>query len=65
MAATADDIPPLISPDQVAERLGTSRRHLTRLVHERRIPFVKVGWLLRFDAEEITAWIDQHRSAGR
>lgn len=65
MAATADDIPQLISPDQLAERLGTSRRHLTRLVHERRIPFVKVGWLLRFDAEEITAWLDEHRSAGR
>jgi len=65
MAATADDIPQLIPPDQLAERLGTSRRHLTRLVHERRIPFVKVGWLLRFDAEEITAWINEHRSAGR
>lgn len=65
MDATADDIPQLISPDQLAERLGTSRRHLTCLVHERRIPFVKVGWLLRFDAEEITAWIDEHRSAGR
>ena len=65
MAASADDIPQLISPDQLAERLGTSRRHLTRLVHERRIPFVKVGWLLRFDAEEITAWSNEHRSAGR
>ena len=65
MAATADDIPQLISPDQLAERLGTSRRHLRSLVDERRIPVVKVGWLLRFDAEEITAWLDEHRSAGR
>ncbi len=32
-----------------------------RLVHERRIPFVKWGHLLRFDPTEIEAWIDQIR----
>ena len=36
-------------------------RHVRRLVFERRIPFVKVGRYVRFDAHEITRWIDDHR----
>jgi excisionase family DNA binding protein len=33
-----------------------------RLVHERRIPYIKWGHLLRFDPSEIAAWIDTHRN---
>ena len=33
----------LVAIDQLADRLGTSVRHLRRLVAERRIPFVKLG----------------------
>ncbi len=32
-----------------------------RLVAERRIPFVKWGHLLRFDPDEIAAWLDRAR----
>lgn len=35
------------------EYLATSERHLRRLVHERKIPFHKLGGLLRFDLDEI------------
>lgn len=45
----------------VAERLGVNERHIRRLVHERRIPFVKWGHLLRFDPDEIDAWLDAAR----
>lgn len=45
----------------VAEQLGVNERHIRRLVHERRIPFVKWGHLLRFDPAEIDTWIDTHR----
>ena len=51
----------LLTIDQVAEHLGTSRRHLRRLIAERRIPYVKVGRLIRFDPDEITAWLDAGR----
>ena len=51
----------LISIAEVAERLGVEVRHVRRLVHERRIPFIKWGHLLRFDAAEVQAWIDRHR----
>ncbi len=45
----------------VARRLGVSERHVRRLVAERRIPFIKWGHLLRFDPDEIEAWIDKRR----
>ena len=47
--------------EAVARRLGVRVRHVRRLVHERRIPFIKWGHLLRFDPDEIEAWIDQAR----
>lgn len=37
--------------------------HLRRLIAERRIPYVKVGSLVRFDSEEIRSWIDANRRA--
>jgi excisionase family DNA binding protein len=54
--------PPLVGVADVAELLGVEVRHIRRLVHERRIPFVKWGHLVRFDPNEITAWIDDHRT---
>ena len=51
----------LLNISEVAEVLGVDVRHVRRLVHERRIPFVKWGHLLRFDPTEIEAWIDQNR----
>ena len=51
----------LIDLPAVAERLGVNQRHIRRLVAERRIPFLKWGHLLRFDPDEIEAWIDAAR----
>jgi excisionase family DNA binding protein len=53
----------LITMDDVALRLGTSVRHVRRLVAERRIPIVKVGRFVRFDEYEVEQWIDDHRVA--
>ena len=41
--------------------LGVDVRHVRRLVHERRIPYIKWGHLLRFDPVDIAAWIDTYR----
>jgi excisionase family DNA binding protein len=51
---------PLLTIAEVAERLGVSVRHVRRLVHERRIPYIKWGHLLRFDPDEVEAWISTH-----
>jgi excisionase family DNA binding protein len=54
----------LLSIGQLAERLGTTPRHVRRLVAERRVPFVKVGRLVRFDPDDIAAWLDGRRVSG-
>lgn len=65
MAATTrpDAQPPrrLMSISEVAELLGVDVRHVRRLVHEKRIPYIKWGHLLRFDPGEIATWIDTFR----
>ena len=63
--ANADALPQLLTIDQLAERLGVSVRHIRRLVAERRVPYLKVGWLVRFDPAEITAWLDAARHPQR
>lgn len=50
----------LLTIAEVAEWLGVTIRHVRRLVQERRIPFIKWGHLLRFDPDEVEAWIRRH-----
>jgi excisionase family DNA binding protein len=51
----------LLTLEEVADRLGTSLRHVRRLADERRIPIVKVGRYVRFDGHDLEHWIDDHR----
>ena len=51
----------LLTPQQAADRLGTSLRFVRRLVLERRIPFIKVGRHVRIAASDLDAFI----AAGR
>jgi excisionase family DNA binding protein len=48
---------PLLDIQGVAAWLGTSHRHVRRLVAERRIPYVKVGHFVRFNDVEVAEWI--------
>lgn len=50
--------PPLMDIEAVAHRLAVGVRHVRRLGAERRIPYRKWGHLLRFDPEELEAWIE-------
>ena len=52
---------PLLDMNGVATWLGTSHRHVRRMVAERRIPYVKVGHYIRFDQIEVARWIDEKR----
>ncbi len=63
MTAITPDTPrtSLIPIEEVADILGVQVRHVRRLVHERRIPYIKWGHLLRFDPSEIAEWIDDNR----
>jgi excisionase family DNA binding protein len=51
----------LLSPQEVADRLGTSLRFVRRLVLERRIPFIKVGRHVRIAASDLDAFIEAGR----
>jgi excisionase family DNA binding protein len=54
-------IPQLLTIDQLAERLGITVRHVRRLVAEKRVPYLKVGKLVRFDPDEIKQWLASRR----
>jgi excisionase family DNA binding protein len=54
------DLGKLIDIPTLADWLGISVRHVRRLVAEKRIPYVKVGYFVRFDTEHIRYWLDQH-----
>lgn len=53
MSTTDTPLTRLLNISEVADILGVDVRHVRRLVHERRVPFLKWGHLLRFDPAEI------------
>jgi excisionase family DNA binding protein len=55
--ADIDKIPELISIEQLAQRLSITVRHVRRMIAEKRVPYLKVGRLVRFDPDEIAKWL--------
>jgi excisionase family DNA binding protein len=51
----------LLSPQEAADKLGTSLRFVRRLIFERRIPYTKLGRHVRIVASDLDAFI----AAGR
>ena len=51
----------LLTADEVAERLRTTARFVRRLVAERRIEYVKVGRLVRFEPRALAEYIERNR----
>lgn len=46
--------------EQAAAYLGLAKATLYTMVSQRRIPFVKVGRLTKFDRSLVDAWLKQH-----
>jgi excisionase family DNA binding protein len=61
MGSSATQASQLMDVNQLAERLGVQVRYVRRLVAERRIPYVKLGHLVRFDRADVEKWIDRAR----
>ena len=55
----------LLTPQEAAERLGTSLRFVRRLVFQRRIPYVKVRRHVRIAASDLDAFIAAGRVEAR
>lgn len=51
----------LLDVSSIARRMGVNVRYVRRLVAERRIPYYKVGHLLRFDPVEVEHWLAERR----
>jgi excisionase family DNA binding protein len=59
--AIQTELPDLLDIAQLSQHLGIRERHVRRLISERRIPYIKVGRLIRFDPDDIAAWLDEAR----
>ncbi len=54
-------LPELLDIPTLAQHLGVQPRHIRRLVHEKRIPYIKWGHLIRFDPDDIRTWLKTNR----
>jgi excisionase family DNA binding protein len=65
VSATTDDrvdMPEaLLDVNGLAVRLGVSVKFVRKLVDQRRVPFVRIGRLVRFDPTAVTAWLASNR----
>jgi len=51
----------LLKIREAAELLGMSENFLYKLVEGQQMPHVRVGRSVRFDPQELSAWIDERR----
>jgi len=51
----------LIDIKEISNLLGVSEKTLYGWVHQRKIPFLKMGGLLRFDLSDIEKWIQKKK----
>ena len=51
----------LLTFEEAAEWLGTTPRHMRRLVVERRIAYRKLGRYVRFPPDDRAEYVDAHR----
>lgn len=49
----------LLDTNEAAEFLGISKNTLYEWVIQKKVPFVKVGWLTKFKKEALEAWLEQ------
>lgn len=55
------DRPELLTVQQAAERLNVSVRNIRHQIHQRRLPIVKIGRLVRIERGELDAFIERCR----
>lgn len=57
--ATSD----LLTEQELAARWHTTPRHIRRLRVESGLPYIKLGRLVRFDADDVAGWLAEHKTA--
>lgn len=51
----------LLTPDEVAEMLRVARKTVVVMARDGRIPSIRVGRFVRFDAAEVERWLNDQR----
>ena len=51
----------IVDADGVAGYLSISKDGVYAMVHERKIPYFKVGRRVRFDLVEVNSWLEQRK----
>ena len=54
------DIEKLLNIDELSEIIGLSQSAIYKMVNTKRIPYVKVGRLVKFEPIKIRLWIEQN-----
>jgi excisionase family DNA binding protein len=52
-----------LTPQQLADEYGITKRNQERLRSEKLIPFSKVGRLIRYHRDSIDKWLTEHKVA--
>ncbi len=52
---------PPLTRAEAAEYLNVSPRWIKRAIEERRLPYLKLGRLVRFDLDDLDRWLDAQR----
>ena len=50
----------LLNIDEVSELIGLSQSAIYKMVNTKRIPYVKVGRLVKFEPSKIKLWIEKN-----
>ncbi len=61
MSPTAAHTAGLLDVETVAQKLGVPVSWVYNRAATGKMPAIKIGKYLRFDAEELSAWLAQHR----
>ncbi len=49
---------PLLTVEDMAQWLKVSKGSIFNLVHERRVPFIKIGRRVRFERSAVLEWLN-------
>jgi len=53
----------LLSPQELSDVLSISIETVYAWTSQKRIPFIKMGRLVRFNADEVNKWLERQRVA--
>jgi excisionase family DNA binding protein len=63
LASKIERLPGLLTAPQLVPLLGMSRTTIYQYVAEGRIPYIRIGTMIRFDPHAIAAWLREHAVA--